>query len=109
MRAFILIFIVLAIFLWKPELLYAFDTMSGRILMLLVVVYLLQYNVVLGFMSALVVIRVLDHEKDLLTWKPSTDLMYLETLLRPKDSAFFPTLRTTDVPLNDVYEPFTLY
>ena len=110
MRAFLIIFIVIAFFLWKPEHLYSFDTVSGRILMLLGVVYLASLNLLLGFTAALVMVRVMDQDKgDLLVWKPSTSLTDLENLLRPKDSAALPTLRTTNVPVNDVYEQFTVF
>jgi len=100
---------VLAVFLWKPELLYSFDSISGRIVMLLAVVYLLRINVILGFVAALVMLRVLDQDKSTFTWKPSNDLLQIENLLRPKDSAQIPALRTTTTPINDVYEQYTLF
>jgi len=107
MRAFLIIFIVLLLFLWKPQLLYSFDSLSGRLLMLLVVVYLAKLNVLLGFVAALVMVRAMDKDPKAPFWEPSVDLMDLETLLRPKNSATFPTLRTGTVPVNDFYEPYT--
>ena len=77
--------------------------------MLLVVLYLAKLNLMLGFTAALVMVRVMDQEKKTLTWNPSTNLMDLETLLRPKDSNWLPTLRTTAVPVNDFYEPYTVF
>jgi hypothetical protein len=108
-RRFFIIFIVLFIFLVKPELLHAFDTLSGRILMLLVTVYLATLNVVLGFTAAVVMVRVLDSDPFKPMFMASPDLLHLESLIRPRDSAWLPTLRTTDVPINDGYEPYTYF
>ena len=109
MRTFLIILMVLVIFLYKPELLRSFDTMSGRILMLLFIVYLARLNALLGFVAALVMIRVLNHDVATVLWTPLVDLMHLEGLMRPRDSSFLPTLRSTTVPVNDIYEPYTLY
>ena len=110
MRAFLIIFTVIVFFMWKPEHLHSFDTVSGRILMLLGVVYLASLNLLLGFTAALAMVRIMDQDKgELLVWRPSTSLTDLENLLRPKDSASFPTLRTTTVPVNDVYEQYNIF
>jgi hypothetical protein len=110
MQALILILIVLVFLIWKPELLHSFDNTSGRILMLLAVVFLIRLNVLLGFVAALVMIRVIDRDtRGPVLWKPSASMIDLEGLMRPKDSDLFPTLRTTTVPLNDIYEQYTVY
>jgi len=109
LRRFLFILIVLIIFFVKPELLQSFDNLSGRILMLLLIVYLAKFNVLLGFVAALVMVRVLDKDPFKPIFMPSTDLMHLETLMRPRDSAWLPSLRTTTVPINDVYEPYTYF
>ena len=109
MREFLVIFIVLVLFLWKPQYLRSFDTLSGRILMLLVVVFLARFNVLLGFLAALVMMRVMHRETNPLLWKPSMDLVDLEKLLRPRESISFPTFRTHGTPTNEIFEKYTVY
>jgi len=104
-----IIFIVLLFLCFRPDVLYTFDTMSGRLVMLIGVVYFAQKNALLGFIAAVAMARVLDSDPKPPVWRPSTDLIGLENIMRPRNSDIFPTLRTTQVPVNDVYEPFTFF
>ena len=103
------IFILLLVFCAKPEFLYPLDTVSGRLLMLTVIVYLSSSNLVLGLAAALAMLRVLDRESAIPTWRPVRDLMDIEALMQPKNSWSMPTLRTTSVPVNDIYEPYSVF
>jgi len=109
MKTAAVILIVLALFGFRPDLLHSFDTVPGRIVLLSVVVYLAQVNPLLGLLSAIVTARVLDRSTATPLWRPATDLLYIESMLRPKDSYSLPALRTTDVPLNDPFNPYTIY
>jgi hypothetical protein len=109
MKTAAVIFIVLVVLLLRPDYLYSFDTVPGRIVMLSAVVYLAQANPVLGLLAAVVTARVLDKAAPISQWRPGPDLLRIETLMRPKDSYKVPALRTTDVPLNDPYNPYTIY
>ena len=103
------IFILLLVFCAKPEFLYPLDTVSGRLLMLTVVVYLTSSNLVLGSAAALAMLRALDRDNNIPAWQPVRDLMDIEVLLQPKNSWSLPTLRTTSVPVNDLYEDYTVF
>jgi hypothetical protein len=104
-----IILIVLAFICYRPEKLQALDTLSGRLLMLVGIIFLAQRSAILGIVAAIAMTRVLDRDPKPPLWRPSTDLVGLENILRPQNSAMFPTLRTSAVPINDVYEPFTFF
>ena len=109
MKTAAVILIVLVVLGLRPDYLYSFDTVPGRIVMLSVVVYLAQANPVLGLVAAVVTARVLDRSPPVSQWRPVADLLRIETLMRPKDSYKLPALRTTEVPINDPFNPYTIY
>jgi hypothetical protein len=109
MRVQWIVFMVLLFFCVQPHFLYGLDTLSGRILLLIGVVYLARHSTLLGFTAAVLMVRVLDQHPKPSIWYPTPNLLDLETLMRPKNSAALPILRTTDVPVNDIYEPYTFF
>jgi hypothetical protein len=109
MRVGIVLFIVLLFLAARPQLLDSFDTLTGRMLMLLGVVYLAGLNPLLGVTAAVVMTRVLDKSPKKDSWMPSADLLKVEELMKAKDSSSLPLLRSTMVPVNDVYEPYTIF
>jgi hypothetical protein len=105
-----IIFIILVVLGLRPQYLYSFDSVPGRIIMLSVVVYLAQANPLLGLLAAFVVARVLDRTPASTTqWTKSPDLLHIEHLMRPKASFDSPTLRGTDVPVNDPFNDYTVF
>ena len=109
MKTAAVILIALIFFGFRPDLLASFDSLPGRIILLSVVVYLAQVNPFLGLVSAVVTARVLDRTTTVARWRPAADLLYIENMMRPRASFGLPTLRTTDVPLNDPFNPYTIY
>ena len=109
MKTAAVILILLFVFGFKPDLLHSFDTVPGRIVLISIVVYLAQVNPLLGLLAAVVTARVLDRGTTTAPWRPATDLLYIENMMRPKASYSLPALRTTDVPLNDPFNPYTIY
>lgn len=109
MRIAAVILAVLVWFCFYPHFLYSFDTVPGRIVLLAVVVYLAQANPLLGLVAAIMTVRVLDQSAPMVQWRPATDRMRIEMMMRPKASFYLPALRSTEVPVNDAFNPFTLY
>jgi hypothetical protein len=100
MKYFLVGFVLLAGLCLRPEILYPFDTVPGRTLLLAGVIYLVQLNEVLGLMAAIAVSRVIDRSPPVViqTTMPP-DRMRLANYLRPQaslDQAFFKTGATPD-------------
>lgn len=109
MRTATVILIVLLLFCVWPQYLYSFDTIPGRIVLLTVVIYLAQANPLLGLVAAIMTARVLDQSAAPAEWRPAADRMRIEMLMRPKASFHLPALRTTQVPINDPFNQYTIY
>jgi hypothetical protein len=106
----VIIFIILLGLALRPHYLYSFDNVPGRIILLSVVVYLAQANPLLGLVAVVVVARVLDRTPaSTAHWNTSPDLLKIEHLMRPKSSFDSPTLRGTDVPVNDPFSEYTVF
>jgi hypothetical protein len=105
-----IIFIILIVLGLQPHYLYSFDNVPGRIILISVVVYLAQANPLLGLLAVFVVARVLDRTPaSTPQWNTSPDLLKIEHLMRPKSSFDSPTLRGTDVPVNDPFNQYTVF
>jgi|LakMenEpi03Aug12_release.lakeMendotaPanAssembly.Ray.scaffolds.fasta_scaffold1174146_2 hypothetical protein len=110
MRTATVILIVLILFCVWPQYLYSFDTVPGRIVLITIVVYLAQANPLLGLVAAIMTARVLDQKASpAAAWHPTADRMRIEMLMRPKASFHLPALRTTQVPVNDPFNQYTIY
>ena len=108
MKYFLVIFFILIYFCARPDLLYSFDTVPGRTILLAAVIYLVQLNQVLGLLAALAVSQVFDKTTPLmLPVNQAPDLMSIGDHLRPQASHTIPFIKISAQPLGN--DPFFNY
>jgi len=100
------LFILLAGLIARPTLLGGLSNATGKMLLLVVVVYTARLNAMLGLLSAVLLIRVVHREPEFQVRPPRIDRLGLDTLLRPQESFFRPTVHSPELS-NDPVEKYT--
>ena len=87
------------VLLWQPHWLNPFRNPPGRLILLGVVLYLSNQNLIVGCLAATLFIRLIGNTPAPSSpYVPSIDLMRIANLMRPRDSADTPSAWLTDVP-----------
>lgn len=88
---------LILLLLWQPQWLTPFRNPPGRLILLAIVVYLAQQNLLVGCFAAFLLVH--SPAPPSLSWSaPSLDLMRIGNLMRPRDSADTPSTWMTEVP-----------
>ena len=93
--------LLILLLLWQPQWLSPFRNPPGRLILLAIVVYLAQQNILVGCVAAFLLVKVVGNEPSPPTWSasvPAIDLMRIGNLMRARDSAESPSAWLTDVP-----------
>ena len=81
----------------------------SKIGFVILVAYLAHENLALGCLAAIVLIRMSFRKPSSWTVPPRADRIGIDTLLRPQESFFQPTIRTAGDPIAELFQPFTLF
>jgi len=103
---FAVFLLLLALLVWPDSLK---RVPMAKLGLVAVIVYLGHVHIGLGCLAAVVLLRVL-YEAPTNSWRPPRmDRLGLDTLLRPQESFFRPTLRTAGDPVAEIPQPYTLF
>ena len=103
------VFLILFAFIAWPSSLKRIATPLGKIIFIAVAIYLAHYHPLLGCVAAVAFIRIFQLIPNS-TWRPPrADRIGMDTLLRPQESFFKPSVRIPGEPISEAHQPYTLF
>ena len=101
--------LLLLILIARPLTLKRLSTPAGKLLLIGLVIYLANTNILLGCLAAIMFIRVFRDEPTN-TWRPPrVDRLGMDILLSPQESFFAPSIRIHGNPISEQMQPFTQF
>lgn len=99
--------LLLLILIARPLILKRLSTPGGKLILIGLVIYLANTNILLGCLAAIMFIQIFRNESTN-TWRPPrVDRLGIDILLSPQESFFTPSIRIHGNPISEQMHPFT--